>query len=476
MDTISTAAHLPRMAEGKSQVAAVAELERRARGFEIEQRLEDAREAFDAALRLNPDSQSCAEGRARVAIKLREDGAVEHCARALRFHDANPKLQVQMIGTAVSVLGVKALPLLESYLDRHLDDVTALELMASLRAQAGAGDGFIESHRAALTRFPNSRPLLMSYWNTLARSGRHLQALESIDSNRPLFGNDRDFIMLEIAVAAHSGQIDRASRLVERLDDRADAKLVRALNRLQTGHPGEAAQLLDAVVKQQPHNLEAWSLLELAWRITGDDRHTWLIGRPQLYGASQLELSGSQLNEIAGVLRTMHQSSAQPIGQSVRGGTQTPGQLFIRHEPEIKLLTDALVIAIRQFVGNLPRADFGHPLLKHRDEGMAFGPSWSVRFTGSGHHAAHFHPGGILSSACYICVPESLADQAEKAGWLEIGRPPPELGLDLPPLASFEPKPGRLVLFPSFLFHGTRPFSGGERLSVAFDLVPVPMA
>jgi hypothetical protein len=30
------------------------------------------------------------------------------------------------------------------------------------------------------------------------------------------------------------------------------------------------------------------------------------------------------------------------------------------------------------------------------------------------------------------------------------------------------------VLFPSFLFHGTRPFLGGERLTVAFDLVPVP--
>jgi outer membrane receptor protein involved in Fe transport len=43
----------------------------------------------------------------------------------------------------------------------------------------------------------------------------------------------------------------------------------------------------------------------------------------------------------------------------------------------------------------------------------------------------------------------------------------------LPPLATFEPKPGRLVLFPSFLFHGTRPFKGGERLTVAFDLVPV---
>ena len=106
---------------------------------------------------------------------------------------------------------------------------------------------------------------------------------------------------------------------------------------------------------------------------------------------------------------------------------------------------------------------------------MAFGPSWSVRLAGGGYHAAHFHPGGILSSACYISLPSDMAGSDGKAGWLEIGRPPPELGLDLPPLASFEPVPGRLALFPSFLFHGTRPFTGGERLTVAFDLVPVTM-
>jgi hypothetical protein len=106
---------------------------------------------------------------------------------------------------------------------------------------------------------------------------------------------------------------------------------------------------------------------------------------------------------------------------------------------------------------------------------MAFGPSWSVRLAGGGFHAAHFHPGGILSSACYISLPNDLAGNPEKSGWLEIGRPPPELGLDLPPLATFEPKAGHLVLFPSYLFHGTRPFAGGERLTVAFDLVAVPM-
>ena len=68
-----------------------------------------------------------------------------------------------------------------------------------------------------------------------------------------------------------------------------------------------------------------------------------------------------------------------------------------------------------------------------------------------------------------------IGEEIGVSGWLEIGRPPPQFGLDLAPLATIEPKPGRLFLFPSYIFHGTRPFAGGERLTVAFDLVPVAM-
>ena len=43
------------------------------------------------------------------------------------------------------------------------------------------------------------------------------------------------------------------------------------------------------------------------------------------------------------------------------------------------------------------------------------------------------------------------------AGWLALGEPQAELGLDLPPFRLIEPKPGRLVLFPSTMWHGTAP-------------------
>jgi tetratricopeptide (TPR) repeat protein len=454
--------------------AGFVELEQRALQLEQEGRLQEASLAFDMALRVHPSSQACVEGRARVALQLAEDGAAELCARALAFHDEDPELQEQMIEVVVGRLGAAARPLLEDHLARHPESVGSHELLAELRAEAGEGDAFVASYLAALESQPDSKPLLTSYWNTLTRAGRLTEVLESMDANRALFEGDRDFAMLEVNTANHAGLIDRAGELLDRLDERPDAQLARGQHRLQTGRVEEAVRLLESVVAAEPGNLSAWALLEPAWRLTGDTRHDWLVGQRGLYGARQLELSEDQLTDIAAALRKLHRSRAQPIGQSVRGGTQTPGQLFERQEPEIRLLTNALAAAIRQFAGDLPPFDPHHPLLRHRSMGMAFGPSWSVRLAGGGYHAAHFHPGGILSSACYISLPPDMAEDGEHSGWLEIGRPPPELGIDLPPLASFEPKPGQLVLFPSFLFHGTRPFKEGERLTVAFDLVPVP--
>jgi tetratricopeptide (TPR) repeat protein len=451
------------------------QLEDRALRFEGAQRLEEARAAFDAALELNPTSQSCAEGRARIALALGEEGAAEICIRALAFHDDNPERQLRMIATAAAELGTDAIPLLEDFIRRNPENATAHELLSEIRAESGAGDGFIESYISALAERPRSKPLLISYWNTLTRAGRLNDALDSMDASRSIFEGDRDFVLLEVNIANHAGLTERAGVLIHHLDDCADASLARGQHLLQVGQVREAAKLLEAVVHAEPDNLSAWALVELAWRILDDPRHAWLIGQSGLYGTRELALDRSQLEKVASTLRTLHRAHVQPIGQSVRGGTQTAGQLFLRREPEIVLLADALAAAIRDFVAQLPDADPRHPLLKHRNMGMAFGPSWSVRLTGGGYHSAHFHPNGILSSACYITLPEAVADRDSKQGWLELGRPPAELAIDLEPLATIQPEQGRLVLFPSFLFHGTRVFGGGERLSVAFDLVPVPM-
>jgi tetratricopeptide (TPR) repeat protein len=93
--------HSTGMSEGKSEPG-FAEVERRALALEAEGRLKEAAKEFDAALKLNPASQSAVEGRARIALALKEDDAADHCLRALAFHNADPDLQLRMIMTAAT--------------------------------------------------------------------------------------------------------------------------------------------------------------------------------------------------------------------------------------------------------------------------------------------------------------------------------------------------------------------------------------
>jgi len=453
--------------------AFAAAAEAQAAALEQAGRTEAGARVYDLALAAAPGRQAAAEGRARIALQHSDSDAAEHCRRALSFHEGNPDLQFKMIVTAAVELGPAAIPLLEDYVRRHPGSAAAHERLADLRAQSGAGDAFADSFVEALRARPGDRALQRSYWTTLSRAGRHEEALRAIDAGRATYGGDRAQALLEASIALHAGDTERAGALLDRLDGQADVLLARGQHRLQTQRPDEAARFLQSAVQANPEDLSGWALLALAWRLTDDPRHDWLCGQHGLFGSYHLGLAAEELTALASVLRRLHRSRAHPIGQSVRGGTQTAGLLFLRPEPEIARLVEALTDAVRRHVSQLPARDPRHPLLRHRNSDLAFAASWSVRLTKGGFHVAHLHPAGVMSSACHISLPEGLGKSAEQEGWLEIGRPPGELGLDLPPLATIEPKVGRLVLFPSYVFHGTRPFRGGERLTVAFDVAAV---
>jgi hypothetical protein len=185
-----------------------------------------------------------------------------------------------------------------------------------------------------------------------------------------------------------------------------------------------------------------------------------------------LGLSVEELEETAEVLRRLHVASQHPYDQSVRGGTQTTGNLFERTEPAIARLRSSVVQAVASFIDSLPEFDATHPFLGRNRGRFRFAGSWSIRLQEQGHHVSHVHPVGWISSALYLRIPEAAPDAGEQAGHLALGQPPAELGLRLPPVRIIEPGPGRLVLFPSIMWHGTIPFPAGERLTAAFDVVP----
>jgi hypothetical protein len=177
-----------------------------------------------------------------------------------------------------------------------------------------------------------------------------------------------------------------------------------------------------------------------------------------------------QLEKIIILLDELHDRSTMPVGQSVRDGSQTRGGLFDRHEPEVRWIEEGFRLAAEEYRAGLPPSDEAHPLLRHRDVPWVFAGSWSIRVLSGGHHTEHIHPQGLVSSAAYFVVPPMDPQGDPQAGWLELGRPPPDLKLDLEPLFAIEPKPGHCALFPSTLFHGTRRFSAGKRMTVAIDI------
>jgi hypothetical protein len=157
------------------------------------------------------------------------------------------------------------------------------------------------------------------------------------------------------------------------------------------------------------------------------------------------------------------------------------GILFHRTEAILAELHAAIRATLENYRSGLPRSDETHPLLRHRAVPWQLAGSWSVRLTGGSagtgdYHTAHIHPQGIVSSALYLVVPDAAQDPDARRGWLEIGRPPPDLRLRLEPLRLIQPQVGHLALFPSTLYHGTTAFEStgkqiAERMTVAFDVV-----
>lgn len=241
---------------------------------------------------------------------------------------------------------------------------------------------------------------------------------------------------------------------------------LRARHALRANRPEEVVTLLSPD-EASAHSGLYWPYLSLAWRILGDSRADWLEGDDRLVGVYDLAEQLPDLDKLAEHLRQRHFASRPPLDQSVRGGTQTDGNLLLRDEAPLIALRKILQDAVQRHLATLPPPAPHHPTLIERRRPWRIAGSWSVRLRGAGFHADHIHDKGWLSSAFYVALP--LGSEDSHAGWLTLGECR-ELVPGLQPRRLVEPKPGRLVLFPSTMWHGTRPFPSGERITVAFDI------
>lgn len=278
-------------------------------------------------------------------------------------------------------------------------------------------------------------------------------------------------------LAASAGDAVAALALAERaaaLEPQAPVVAIALITAcLGAGLPGRAGALAGELRVRAPNNQYAIALQATAWRLLGDPRYRDLYDYEGLVSLSPLDVpSGwpsleAYIAELAEGLHAAHAFRTHPFAQSVRHGSQVPDILQHDHKA-IAALPEALDGPIQRHIEALGQGN--DPVRARKTGGYAFQGAWSIRLRAAGFHVDHVHPNGWLSSACYIEAPTALKG---KEGWLKFGEPGVRTTPKLEAEHFVEPAPGALALFPSYMWHGTVPFTGdATRMTVAFDLVP----
>jgi tetratricopeptide (TPR) repeat protein len=426
-------------------------------------------EALGRAAALAPSDVRIANGRATAAL----EAGIPSALLFKTAQDMSPNDPELLLSTVASLNAdgypEVAEPLLARNVTANPGWVRGHEALATLRLTMSADPDFARSFSDAIAQVPDSLSLYLAWQRALAQAGRWEAARIVIDQGRATLGDKLEFDAADANIATETGDFTLADRFfakVTTLDD-PGTRISHIRHCLRTGRIDQAEAIaMDALTRQLPTTV--WAYLSLIWRLRGDPRAAWLDGAPPMVTVTDMPFTTGELELLADALRTLHTTHHHPAEQSVRGGTQTEGVLFARTDPLIQSLRAKVVQAVRAYVDRLPPFDASHPLLGTPRGNLLFAGSWSVRLKAQGFHTCHTHPLGWISSALYVALPESLGPAP--AGWLELGAPPSDLRLDLPAYQRVEPKPGRLVLFPSTMWHGTVPFDDGERLTVAFDV------
>lgn len=359
------------------------------------------------------------------------------------------------------------------------------QLLWENRAGLSPGEDPFDEFRAAARAQPGNWPLQLALARMLMSANRPEEVLALL---HPLRRNDPGDPVLEWYAADALDALEQhaqAAQLYARVarSEQGDTPAflnAHARHAFRTQRFDLAQHCAQRCVQLDPRDQQGWANLGTAWCLLDDEREHWLfdyerlvasieVGIPEGFGDRQ-----AFLQALGATLESMHGASREPINQSVRGGTQTAGRLFGRDNALLRATETALRTAIEAWLATLPD-DANHPFLARRNRSVAFVGSWSVRLSSAGHHANHIHGDGWASSAFHVWLPPSVSesDDESRAGWIQCGQPPDELGLNLAPRRVLKPRAGWLVLFPSFIWHGTVPFQASTpRLTIAVDMQP----
>ncbi len=485
------------------------------------QDIPDAIQAYQASLAAKPDYLSAAQNFGKCLIDYDDPArAFDVYSAALKHHPDNELLQIGRVIACKEIMqSGRALTLLDGVPSVQKNAHKFSFVRGQLLMQMGEYAASVTNSERALLDVATAVPAFQNILQVLWMQNRWDEAQEQMDAYLAQAGhtvtifvaaarllakaNDKPaaIAMLKRAEQQHgAGPEILAARARFKLEDGdmqsayedalaalsgrpgdIDLMVDFADSALASGRPAEALHAATEALKAVPNNQFWIAVKYTAMRALGQDHQYYTdvekfvqpfeLEPPKGYGSlAEYNLALKQ------ALDDLHGLSEHPLDQSWRNGTQTVTDLRFVDHPVLKAHFKALDKPIRAYMKRLGH-DPDHPLL-HRNTGeYHIAGSWSVKLRTKGFHVSHVHPKGWISSAYYVDVPDEVEDESKKAGWIHFGKPPfPVRDIGGQPLdyeKIVQPKAGTLVLFPSYLWHGTNPLEGqATRMTLPIDVVP----
>ena len=408
------------------------------------------------------------------------DDALAHSRRALALV---PKLAGAHAsrGDILEQLGrtEDAVALYRARLDDEPADLAVHTRLNTLLFRLGRDQEFLQSFDQAMARLTRPTRLLIAKGDFLLLAGRLQEAEQSFAHALMQEPGSLDAIVGQATALSRMRQFETAIPRFEQAVQLAPQQ-TEILNRLATAllqaRDGAGAEKAVArVLALKPHDQQALALASLAQRLQREGRDDTLAGYEPFVRVFDLDppegfSSMTDFNaELDAYLDNFQRDRREHLNQTLRGGTRAAMRPFGAGHELAELLKRRIDEAVGRYIAELKGPD-DHPFTGRRGKSFAMAGSWSSRLTESGYHLNHIHSGGWISSAYYVAVPEP-SESDPLGGHLKFGEPPWDIGLAARRMIM--PKPGRLVLFPSFMWHGTVPFHGpGSRTTIAFDVLP----
>lgn len=443
--------------------------------------LDKAGSIIQAALQMKSDQIGLAYlgevlrlmGRTDEAISCHEQCIGAGCQDAEAFLLAgNTYYDAGHIGKALAHYE-KAVVLKRHYVDAH-------DTLNKALWEHGEHTNFLKSFDVAIERLPSLLVLRLrqAYFRIL--SGKLDDAAAQLEHCLSTFGpNARIYAELAGVKQQLDNGFDALPLYAKAYElDPADANMLKAYGRtlISAKQYDRASEILGECKAIDDSDQECLAFLAAANSHVNPAEAARVNDYAELVQVFELDPPGGYATQedfntaLLRALQPHHRSEAAPIDQTLAHGTQTHGMLFNKADSEIKQLENQLRRYIGQYIDHLKKV--GPAEFRNRiTDGFDFSGAWSVQLSDGGFHHDHVHSAGWISSVYYVEVPAELNDEAHE-GWLKFGDAhfdPENEG----PHRFVKPVPGRLVLFPSYMLHGTVPIKAGKRrTTVAFDVVP----